>query len=89
MSRISIIIFLLILISNTLEGQEKETQADTIRKNAVKIFLDCMTCDMNYTRQEIPYINYVRDVHDAQIVILVAEQSAGGGGRQYTYTFHG
>lgn len=89
LSRNTIIIFLLIVISNAIAGQEVETQIDTLRTNAVKIFLDCMTCDMNYTRQEIPYINYVRDVHDAQVVILVAEQNAGSGGRQYTYTFHG
>jgi hypothetical protein len=44
---------------------------------------------MNYTRQEIPFINYVRDIHDAQVVILVSDQNAGSGGRQYTYTFHG
>jgi len=87
--RNTIIIFFLILISNTVAGQELENQPDTLRQNAVKIFLDCRSCDMNYTRQEIPYINYVRDVHDAQVVILVAEQSAGSGGRQYTYTFHG
>ncbi len=87
--RNTIIIFLLILISNTVAGQEKENQPDTLRQNAVKIFLDCRSCDMNYTRQEIPYINYVRDIHDAQVVILVAEQNAGSGGRQYTYTFHG
>jgi len=87
--RNTIIIFLLILISNTVAGQEKENQPDTLRQNAVKIFLDCRSCDMNYTRQEIPYINYVRDVHDAQVVILVTEQNAGSGGKQYTYTFHG
>jgi len=89
MSRNTIIIFLLIVFSNVIAGQEVETRIDSLRTNAVKIFLDCMTCDMNYTRQEIPYINYVRDVHDAQVVILVSEQNAGSGGRQYTYTFHG
>jgi len=87
--RNTIIIFLLILISNAVTGQEKESQPDTLRQNAVEIFLDCRSCDMNYTRQEIPYINYVRDVRDAQVVILVTEQNAGSGGRQYTYTFHG
>jgi len=87
--RNTIIIMLLILFSNAAAGQEQENQPDTLRQNAVKIFLDCHDCDMNYTRQEIPYINYVRDMHDAQVVILVTEQSAGSGGREYTYTFHG
>ena len=85
----TIILFLLILISKSVSGQAKDNQSDTLRKNAVKIFLDCHDCDMNYTRQEIPYINYVRDIHDAQVVILVTEQDAGSGGTEYTYTFHG
>ncbi len=85
----AILFLLLILISEAVSGQDAKNQQDTLRKNAVKIFLDCQDCDMNYTRQEIPYINYVRDIHDAQVVILVSEQDAGSGGNQYTYTFHG
>jgi hypothetical protein len=64
-------------------------QADTLRNGAAKVFIDCTSCDMNYTRQEIPYINYVRDVKEAQIYILVTNQNAGSGGTQYTYTFEG
>jgi len=44
---------------------------------------------MNYIRQEIPYINYVRDVHEAQVYILETSQNAGSGGNQYTYIFQG
>ena len=44
---------------------------------------------MNYTRQEIPYINYVRDVREAQVFILVTSQNAGSGGEQFTFTFQG
>lgn len=63
--------------------------SDSVRTNAVKIFLDCRDCDMNYTRQEIPYINYVRDVKEAEVYILVTEQSAGSGGEHFTFTFQG
>ena len=44
---------------------------------------------MNYIRKEIPYINYVRDVQEAQVYILVTDQNAGSGGNQYTYSFQG
>lgn len=44
---------------------------------------------MNYTRQEIPYINYVRDVKEAQIYILVTDQNTASGGEMFTYTTHG
>lgn len=70
-------------------SQENNNASDTLRKEAVKVFLDCRTCDMNYIRQEIPYINYVRDVKEAEVYILVTTQNAGSGGREYTYTFNG
>ncbi len=70
----------------SISGQET---ADTTRRAAVKIFLDCQDCDMNYTRQEIPYINYVRDVREAQVFILVTRQNVGSGGTQFTFTFQG
>ncbi|MCU0457679.1 MAG: hypothetical protein MUE37_01125 [Bacteroidales bacterium] len=60
-----------------------------MRKDAVKVFIDCSSCDMNYTRQEIPWVNYVRDVREAQVYVLVTRQNSGNGGDLYTYTFHG
>lgn len=70
-------------------GQNQTSGSDTLRKSALKIFLDCRNCDMNYTRQEIPYVNYVRDVREAEVYVLVTDQNTGSGGRQYTYSFSG
>jgi len=82
-----IVVFLFSFLS--VFSQENNHFSDSLRKAAVKIFLDCRTCDMNYVRQEIPYVNYVRDVKEADVFILVTTQDAGSGGRQYTYTFNG
>jgi hypothetical protein len=65
------------------------TEKKRTREGAVKVFLDCNSCDMNYTRQEIPYINYVRDVKEAQVYINVTYQPTGSGGDQFTYTYNG
>ena len=78
-----------IFIPLNLISQENKAAADSTRTKAVKIFLDCGDCDMNYTRQEIPYINYVRDVREAEVFILVTDQDAGSGGEQFTFTFQG
>ncbi|HUX57607.1 MAG TPA: hypothetical protein VMV77_11585 [Bacteroidales bacterium] len=88
---VSVQLFLLALIILTESGYSQMTtvQSDTSRQSAVKIFLDCQGCDMNYIRQQIPYINYVRDVREAQVYILETEQNAGSGGNQYTYIFQG
>jgi len=59
------------------------------RENAVKIFIDCERCDMNYIREEIPYVNYVRDVKEAQVYVLETSEMTGSGGRKYTYAFVG
>jgi hypothetical protein len=59
------------------------------KEKAVKIFIDCERCDMNYIRDEIPYVNYVRDVKEAQVYILETGDMTGSGGRKYTYTFIG
>ncbi|MBN2666355.1 MAG: hypothetical protein JXR67_07580 [Bacteroidales bacterium] len=81
-------IFFSAIIPQAVLSQEAAAP-DSVRINAVKIFLDCRDCDMNYTRQEIPYINYVRDVKEAEVYILVTEQSAGSGGEHFTFTFQG
>jgi hypothetical protein len=84
-----VLILTLSVSLDSLYGQAAPEAVDTVRKNAIKVFLDCRTCDMNYIREEIPYINYVRDVTEAQVFILVTNMSAGSGGSQYTYTFQG
>jgi hypothetical protein len=90
--RISIIpafFLFLFVITETASGQSDIIANDTIRRGAVKIFLDCQDCDMNYIRLEIPFINYVRDVREAQVYILETNQNAGSGGDQFTFTFQG
>lgn len=74
-----------------LFGQEKSPEADPelLRENAVRFFLDCDFCDINYIRKEIPYVNYVRDVKEAQVYTLLTTQRAGNGGREYTFFFEG
>jgi len=73
----------------TLNAQEVTVVNENLRKDAVKVFIDCQHCDMNYIREEIPYINYVRDVKEAEVYILETRQSTGSGGDSYTYTFLG
>lgn len=79
--------FLILVISSF--AQNLEEPIDSLRKDAVKLFIDCDHCDMNYIRREIPYVNYVRDVQDAQLYLRETRQNTGSGGRQYSYMFIG
>ena len=77
------------ILSPILSAQDQEEKTETARKNAPNIFIDCRGCDMNFTRQEIPWVNYVRDVREADVYVLVTTQNTGSGGNMYTYKFQG
>ncbi|MBI5869208.1 MAG: hypothetical protein HZB43_13125 [candidate division Zixibacteria bacterium] len=54
-----------------------------------KIYVDCGSCDMDYLRTEIGFVNFVRDRRLADVDILVSTQQTGSGGTQYTLDFIG
>ncbi len=81
------LLFLLLIFS--AHAQEQSEPTDSLRKNAIKLFIDCVYCDMNHIRREIPYVNYVRDVKEAQLYLREARQNTGSGGREYSYFFTG
>jgi hypothetical protein len=88
-------LLIFMFISVSMFGQEPENdlvpEADTLvkRVNGLRIFIDCARCDMNYIREEVPYVNYVRDVKEAQLYIMETSDMTGSGGRRYTYAFVG
>ena len=83
----SLFIFLFFFASVT--GQEVAADSSVQREDGLRIFIDCARCDMNYIREEIPYVNYVRDVKEAQLYILETRETTGSGGNKYTYAFVG
>jgi hypothetical protein len=59
------------------------------KADAVRVFLDCPSCDDQYIRTEITFVNYVRDRADADVHVLVTTQGTGGGGIEYALKFIG
>lgn len=55
----------------------------------IRVFLDCSRCDFNYLRQEIQFVDYVRDRADADVHVLATTQGTGGGGTAYVFQFIG
>lgn len=62
-------------------GQEPDIGTDTLRKDALNVFMEAS----DYIRKEIPYINYVRDIKDADVYIIETIQPVGSGGYEWTY----
>jgi hypothetical protein len=70
-------------------GAAQSTPERSAENDALRVFLDCNSCDFDFLRREIPFVNYVRDRKDAELHILVTTQPTGGGGTEYTFKFIG
>ena len=84
--------FLFILIfsccSAVLLAQTDTTE--TLESNlGPKVFLDCNFCDITYIKQNVPYVNYVRDRKVADGHVLYIQQRTGSGGMEFRlYSYH-
>ena len=63
--------------------------APSAAQERVRVFLDCRACDFDYLRQEIQFVDYVRDRTDADVHVLSTTQGTGGGGTEYVFRFIG
>jgi hypothetical protein len=48
------------------------------------LFLDCQYCNETFIRQEMPYLDHVRDREVADIHVLVTRERTGSGGEAWT-----
>ena len=56
----------------------------------LRVFLDCQyECDIDYLKQNIDFIEYVRDRSTADLHVLVTTQETGGGGMAWTLKYIG
>lgn len=77
------------LFPSAKEAMDKDINFEKLKKNAPKIFIDCNRCDIDYIRENISFVNYVTEVKDAQIYLLITSLRTGSGGNEYTLEFSG
>lgn len=65
--------------------------ADSTQGDALRVFLDCQSrfCDRDFFVVEIPFVNWMRDRMDADVVLLVTTLRTGAGGQELTTAFIG
>lgn len=80
---------LLLLFPVPSAAQQPDVSAERLRQAAPKVFLDCHQCDMDFIRNEITFVNFVRDRQIADVHVLVTIQVTGAGGREYSLDFIG
>jgi hypothetical protein len=67
-----------------LDTASAQPSSDVEEPDRLAIFLDCEFCDEDFIRQEMTYIDYVRDRQVANVHVLVTRQSTGAGGQSVT-----
>lgn len=85
--RLALAILPVLLAATSLGAQTSPQPA----AEGVAVFLDCpsFSCDQDFIRTEIPYVDWVRDRAVADVHILMTQLATGGGGTEYTLTFLG
>lgn len=73
-------IFTMLLTASSF-AQDVVVNSDTIRKDALNVFMSASS----YIKKEVTFINYVRDLKEADLYIISTYQSTGSGGDAYTY----
>jgi len=65
----------------------------TLQSEAIRVFLDCQGrvrgCDRDFIVTEVNFVNWMRDRFDADVQVLVASLTNGGGGTENTVFFIG
>lgn len=72
-------------VSGPVAAQEVERGTS----NWLALFLDCDFCDETFIRQEMPYLDHVRDREVADVHVLVTRERTGSGGEVQTFDIIG
>src|SRR5688572_6564500 len=56
---------------------------------AVKVFVDCASCFETFLREEVTFVDYVRDRADANVHVLITTAETASGGLEHTLAFIG
>lgn len=73
-------ICLFFIVGNVFSQNKNET---------LKIYLDCQNCDSDYYKQEVDYVEFVRDRKFADVHIFFTTQNNATNGNKYSIEFTG
>ena len=74
-------LFCFSMVAGPAMAQEAQTETHT----RLALFLDCDFCDETFIRQEMPYLDHVRDREVADVHVLVTREQTGAGGQVQTF----
>src|SRR5262245_25318037 len=74
-----------VVLLSILAGQADAQQP----VSRLRVYLDCQDCFQNYLRDEIDWVDYVRQREDADVHLLSSSATTGAGGREVVLRFVG
>jgi hypothetical protein len=79
-------LFLIVPIALAREAAAHQVVAQPALTRPLRVYFDCRGngCDEEFFRQELHWVDHVRDQNDADLHVLVTAQLTGGGGYEYT-----
>ena len=84
-----LLIFVVLVLSAGLASSAAGQGQEAPRSEAINLFLDCSWCDLTFMRNDITFVNHVRDPKDADLHLLITTRDTGGGGTEYTLEYIG
>ena len=85
MPRLLILALLVLLAPLAAQAQTPATAQGT----PLRVYLDCEDCFAEYLRNEIRWVDFVRQREDADVHLLSSSRETGGGGREVVLRFVG
>jgi len=68
---------------------EAQDARQTPQRAQFKVFLDCESCDADFLRTEVAFVDYVRDRTEADVHLLIRQAGTASGGREYSLELTG
>ncbi len=73
--------------ASTVRPAGQQTSVESPRR--LRVYLDCDSCFSEYLRNEIGWVDFVRQPQDADVHLLGSSRGTGGGGQEYALRFVG
>ena len=86
MKKLTILILLTVFSLAVFAEEDPAAKKKPRRKDAINVYMEEAS---NYMKREVPFINYVRDIQDADLIVLGTYQSTGSGGGEFTFFVEG
>lgn len=76
-----------LLLTLTIAAGVQDRQAPGAAR--LKVFLDCNNCFADYLREEITFVDFVRDRSEAGLHVIITSTGTAGGGQEYVLALIG